>query len=94
MRKTYHHDGARPWRGVKRDQWEGGHRTPFMVRWPGRVKAGTTSDQLMSLTDVMATCAGIVGAKLPNDAAEDSYNMLPVLLGTQGEELLASLKFL
>lgn len=86
MRKTHKHDGARPWRGVKRDQWEGGHRTPFIIRWPGKIKAGTTSDQLTSLTDVMATCAAIVGAKLPNDAAEDSYNMLPVLLGTQGDK--------
>ena len=86
MRKTHAHDGARPWRGVKRDQWEGGHRTPFIVRWPGKVKAGTTSDQLTSLTDVMATCGQIVGAKLPNDAAEDSYNMLEVLLGTQGNK--------
>ena len=86
MRKTYKHDGARPWRGVKRDQWEGGHRTPFIVRWPGKIKAGTTSDQLTSLTDLMATYAQIVGAKLPNDAAEDSYNMLPVLLGTQGDQ--------
>lgn len=86
MRKTYNHDGARPWRGVKRDQWEGGHRTPFIVRWPGKVKAGTISDQLLSLTDVMATCAELVGAKLPNDAAEDSYSMLPVLLGTQGDK--------
>ena len=84
MRKTYGHDGARPWRGVKRDQWEGGHRTPFIVRWPGKVPPGTTSDQLLSLTDVMATCAEITGATLPNNAAEDSYNMLPVLLGTQG----------
>ncbi len=83
MRKTHQHDGARPWRGVKRDQWEGGHRTPFIVRWPGKVKMGTTSHQLTSLTDVMATCAGITGAKLPDDAAEDSYNMLPVLLGEQ-----------
>jgi len=86
MRKTHKHDGARPWRGFKRDQWEGGHRTPFIVRWPGKVKAGTTSDQLISLTDVMATCAEIVGANLPNDTAEDSYNMLPVLLGTQGNK--------
>lgn len=86
MRKQFRHDGARPWRGVKRDQWEGGHRTPFIVRWPGMVKAGTTSDQLMSLTDVMATCAEIIGTKLPNDAAEDSYSMLPVLLGTQGNK--------
>ena len=85
MRKTYKHDGARPWRGFKRDQWEGGHRTPFIVRWPGKVKAGTTSDQLLSLTDVMATCAAIVDAELPTDAAEDSYNMLPVWLGQQGD---------
>ncbi len=84
MRNTHNHDGARPWRGFKRDQWEGGHRTPFIVRWPGKVKAGTTSDQLLSLTDVMATCAEIVDAQFPNNAAEDSYNMLPVLLGTQG----------
>jgi arylsulfatase A len=86
MRKTYQHDGARPWRGVKRDQWEGGHRTPFIVRWPGKIKAGATSDQLTSLTDMMATCAQIVGTALPHDAAEDSYSMLPVLLGSQGDK--------
>ncbi len=84
MREVYNHDGARPWRGVKRDQWEGGHRTPFIVRWPGKVTAGTTSDELTNLTDVMATCAEIVGVTLPNTAAEDSYSILPVLLGTQG----------
>jgi arylsulfatase A len=86
MRKDYQHNGARPWRGMKRDDWEGGHRTPLIVRWPGKVKAGRTTDQLTSLTDVMATCASIVGAKLPNDAAEDSYDMLGVLLGTQGDK--------
>lgn len=85
MRGTHGHDGARPWRGMKRDQWEGGHRTPFIVRWPGRIRPGTTSDQMLSLTDVMATCAAIVGVRLPDHAAEDSVNMLPVLLGTQGE---------
>jgi arylsulfatase A len=86
MRRDHKHDGARPWRGVKRDQWEGGHRTPFIVRWPGKVKAGSTSDQMTSLTDVFATCAAVVGRPLPNGAAEDSYNMLPVLLGEQGDE--------
>ena len=84
MRQTYQHDGARPWRGFKRDQWEGGHRTPFIVRWPAQVESGTVSDQLLSLTDVMATCAALAGVDLPQDAAEDSYNMLPVLLGEQG----------
>ncbi len=86
MRRDHKHDGARPWRGVKRDQWEGGHRTPFIVRWPGNVKAGSTSDQLVSLTDVFATLAAVVGKKLPNNAAEDSYNMLPVLNGTQNDK--------
>ena len=81
MRADHAHDGARPWRGVKRDQWEGGHRVPFLVRWPARVKPGTTSAQLTSLTDVMATLAAITGAQLPDNAAEDSFNLLPALLG-------------
>jgi arylsulfatase A len=81
MRADHGHDGARPWRGVKRDQWEGGHRVPFVVRWPGKVKASTISTQLTSLTDVMATLAAVTGAKLPDDAAEDSYNMLPAFIG-------------
>jgi arylsulfatase A-like enzyme len=66
---------------VKRDAWEGGHRVPFIVRWPGRVKAGTTSDQIASLTDVLATAAAITGAELPRDAAEDSFSLLPALEG-------------
>ncbi|MHC4477283.1 MAG: sulfatase family protein [Planctomycetota bacterium] len=82
MRKDYYHDGARPWRGMKRDQWEGGHRVPLIARWPGKIKPGTTTDQITNLTDVMATCAAIVGAELPNNAAEDSFNMLGALLGT------------
>ena len=81
MRKTHKHDGARPWRGVKRDNWEGGHRVPLLVRWPGKVKAGSVSDQTVCLTDIMATCAQIVGAELPDDAAEDSFDLVPVLLG-------------
>ena len=86
MRREYGHDPARPWRGMKRDQWEGGHRTPFIVRWPGKVKAGSVGDQLISHTDIMATCAGIVGTTLPNDAAEDSYDMLPALLDQRGDD--------
>ena len=81
MRKTYKHDGARPWRGVKRDQWEGGHRVPFIARWPKKIKDGSTSAQTICLTDVMATCAALTGATIPPNAAEDSYNILPVLLG-------------
>jgi len=81
MRADHDHNGARPWRGVKRDSWEGGHRVPFIVRWPGQVKPGTTSAQLTSLTDVMATVAAITGARLPDNAAEDSFNMLSALRG-------------
>lgn len=81
MRSDYDHDGARPWRGMKRDAWEGGHRVPLIVRWPDHVKVGSTSDQLACLTDVMATLAAITGAELPRNAAEDSFNLLPALTG-------------
>lgn len=85
MRREYQHDGARPWRGLKRDNWEGGHRVPMIARWPGKVEAGSVVDQTVCLTDIMATCAALVDAQLPNDAAEDSFNILPVLLGETKE---------
>jgi arylsulfatase A-like enzyme len=69
-------------RGYKADIWEGGHRVPFLARWPAMVKAGTRSDQTICLGDLMATCADIVSAKLPLNAGEDSFSFLPVLLGT------------
>ncbi len=84
MRADYGHDGARPWRGVKRDQWEGGHRVPFIARWPGKIAPGSISNQTICLTDVMATCAALTGATLPDNAAEDSFDILPVLLGKDG----------
>ncbi len=88
MRGDYGHDGARPWRGMKRDQWEGGHRVPFIARWPGKIKAGSTSDQTICLTDIMSTCAAITGYEMPDDAAEDSFNILPALTGeTRGEAI-------
>ena len=81
MRADHGHDGARPWRGLKRDQWEGGHRVPTIARWPGRVAAGGVSDQTFCLTDIMATVAALVGVSLPDDAAEDSFDFSPLLLG-------------
>jgi arylsulfatase A-like enzyme len=86
MRRDHRHDGARPWRGMKRDQWEGGHRVPLIARWPGRIAPGSATDQTVCLTDVMATCAAVVDAELPDGAAEDSHDFLPVLLGKQGNE--------
>lgn len=77
MRKDHQHDGARPWRGIKRDNWEGGHRVPLIVRWPKQVPADRRSSQLTSLTDIMATMAGVLEYKLPDNAAEDSFNLLP-----------------
>ena len=84
MRADYSHDGARPWRGLKRDQWEGGHRVPFIVRWPQKITPGSTSDQTVCLTDVMATCAAMTGATMPSNAAEDSFDLLPILLKNEG----------
>lgn len=80
MRRDYGHDGARPWGGMKRDQWEGGHRIPFIVRWPHMISPGSKSNETVCLTDVMATCAAITGASLPDNTAEDSFNLLSVLL--------------
>jgi arylsulfatase A-like enzyme len=86
MRQDHQHDGAHPWRGMKRDNWEGGHRVPMLARWPGRIEPGSTTSQAFCLTDVMATCAAVVGAELPNDAAEDSFDFLPVLIGGQPDD--------
>ncbi len=76
------HNPNHVFRGHKADIFDGGHRIPFIARWPARVKAGGKSDQLLCLTDLMATAADIVGAKLPANAAEDSVSFLPALLGT------------
>ncbi len=68
-------------RGHKSDIFDGGHRIPFIARWPAKVKPSTKSDQLVCLNDLMATCAEIVGAKLPANAGEDSVSLLPALRG-------------
>ena len=69
------------WRGTKADIWEGGHRVPFIVRWPGKVEPGSQCDLTVCLTDFIATCAEVVDQPLPDDAAEDSFSLLPLLLG-------------
>ncbi|MEQ1858745.1 MAG: arylsulfatase [Chthoniobacteraceae bacterium] len=70
-----------PLRGHKADVFDGGHRVPFIVRWPAKAKPAV-SDALVCLTDVFATCAEIVGTKLPDTAGEDSFSFLPILAGT------------
>lgn len=71
------------WRGHKADIFEGGHRTPFLVRWPAKVKPSTVSNQTICTTDLFATLDDIIGnrKKLPDNAAEDSFSFLPALLG-------------
>ncbi len=75
------HNPSSIYRGWKGHIWEGGHRIPFIVRWPGHIPAGTRSQALCCLTDVFASVAEAVGAKYGDDAAEDSVSMLPVWLG-------------
>lgn len=69
-------------RGYKADLFDGGHHIPFLVRWPGVVRPGTRSEQLICLTDLMATCADLLGTRLPANAGEDSVSVLPALRGT------------
>lgn len=86
LAKAGHHPSYR-FRGHKADIFDGGHRIPFLVRWPGKVKPGTTCDQLICLTDLLATCADILAVPLPGNAGEDSVSILPALLGTAQKPL-------
>ena len=79
--QQFGHRSSGELRGAKRDAWEGGHRVPFLARWPGKIPASAVSDQVICHVDLMATVAAILGAKLPDNAAEDSVSILPVLLG-------------
>ncbi len=70
-----------PWRGHKGDIWEGGHRVPLVIRWPQRIAPGTSSSQLVCLTDLFATFADVLGTSLPKSGAEDSISFLSAALG-------------
>lgn len=79
--ETFDHWSAKPFRGLKRDIYEGGHRVPFIMRWPGHIEAGSTSSELVSQIDYFATVAAITGSELPKHCAEDSHNLLPLITG-------------
>ena len=81
---TFGHDSRGGLRGVKRDMWEGGHRVPFLARWPGKIRPGSVCKETICHVDLMATLAGVLGAELPENAAEDSVDMLPALQGKPG----------
>lgn len=76
--RNFGHHSSGTLRGLKRDLYEGGHRVPFIVRWPGRVQPATVSDALISQVDLMATLAAVVNYDLPSGSADDSYDLLPV----------------
>jgi arylsulfatase A-like enzyme len=86
MRQDHDHDAAGGLRGMKRDGWEGGHRVPFIARWPGRIPPGQVSRQLINTTDIFATIASVVGYELPDDVAVDSFDMIRAMLGEQDED--------
>jgi len=79
--QRFDHSSAYHFRGMKGDAWEGGHRVPFIARWPGRIKPGSESGETIVFTDFLATFAAVLGAKLPENAGEDSVSFLSLLLG-------------
>ncbi len=79
------HNPSYIFRGTKSDIWEGGHRIPFIVRWPAVVKAGSRCRETVCLNDLMATVAAITGEKLPENAGGDSYNILTLLRGEKSD---------
>ena len=81
--KDWGHKANGELRGQKADIWDGGHREPLIIRWPGQVAEGSSSTQLVCLSDLMATCAAIARVDLAEGAGPDSVNILPIL---QGEE--------
>ena len=75
------HFPSGPLRGYKADAWEGGHRVPFIIRWPGVVANNTQCDQLVHQADLIATFADVFGAILNDNEGEDSFSLLPLLTG-------------
>lgn len=82
--EKFDHRAASIYRGMKADIWEGGHRIPFIVRWPGKVEAGAVSKKTTTLTNLLATCADVLGVELDN--SEDSYTIFPELTGEKFDE--------
>ena len=80
VKRDFGHDPSYPWRGVKSDIWEGGHHVPYLVRWPGNIKAGSVNEELIGHLDFMRTMAEILNVEIPPGAAPDSYNILPAYL--------------
>jgi len=83
--EKYGHWSSAPLRGLKRDIYDGGHRVPFLIRWPGVTQPGSVSDALISQVDLMATLAAALEVNIPDGQAIDSFNFLPYLKGDTGK---------
>lgn len=83
--EKFDHRAAYIYRGMKADAFEGGHRIPFIVRWPGKIKPGTQSDVTTTLTNLLGTCADVLHTELAENEGEDSFSILPLLLGKESE---------
>jgi len=79
--EKFGHRSAGPWNGMKGALTDAGHRMPFIASWPGRIESGSSCDELICFTDMMATMASLLGEKLPTDAGEDSFDISPLLRG-------------
>ncbi len=79
--EMYHHKAAGQFRGMKGDAFEGGHRVPLIVRYPGKIKAGTISTATTTLANFMQTCADVTGQHSAKFETEDSYSIWPILMG-------------
>ncbi len=90
--ETYGHFSMGQLRGLKRDVWEGGHRVPFLIKWPGKISPGEVSEKLVSQIDIMATVSDLVGVPLPQGSAPDSFHFLPSL--HKGTDALPQRKYL
>ncbi len=84
--KKYGHDPSRPWRGMKSDAWEAGHRVPFIVSWPDNIESGTISDEPIVHTDIISTVASLLNIEDVKDSMVDSYDISSVLLGKESAE--------
>jgi arylsulfatase A-like enzyme len=82
--KSHGHDPSAGRRGYKADIYDGGHRIPFIVRWPGHVPPTSQNNGFVCLGDFMATCADLLGTNSPENAAEDSISFLPLLSNPAG----------
>ena len=81
-KQNFKHRANYIYRGQKADIYEGGHRIPYIAKWPNKIKPGSKSNQIICTTDLLATLSGIIKTPLPEGTGEDSYNMLSAYLGT------------